>query len=244
MGSLMPKLQGWGASDPGLVRQNNEDTLFLDEELGLAMVADGMGGASSGEVASALAIETVAAYVRRPPLEWPPAQLLEEAIQEANRRVLERASSDPHCAGMGSTIVAALWRLPELFIANVGDSRAYLWRAGVLTQLSYDQTLVNELRLRFGLTEEEVSSFPHRNVLTMAVGTAADMTVCTHELRLEPGDRILLCSDGLSGPVPPAVLAETLAAEAPPEDLVGRLIAAAKERGAPDNVTAVLLRYL
>jgi protein phosphatase len=240
----MPTLEGWGASDRGLVRQNNEDSLFLDHDLCLALVADGMGGASSGEVASALAIETVAAYVRQPPLEWPPAQLLEEAIQEANRRVLERASSDLHCAGMGSTIVAALWRLPEMFIANVGDSRAYLWRAGVLTQLSYDQTLVNELRQRFGLTDEEVSNFPHRNVLTMAVGASGDMTVCMHELRLEPGDRILLCSDGLSGPVSPAGLSETLAAEAPLEELVGRLIAAAKEKGAPDNVTAVLLRYL
>jgi len=239
----MGTLEAWGASDPGLVRQNNEDSFRLDEELCLAVVADGMGGASCGEVASALTVETVVNYVRRPPVEWPAAQLLEEAIQEANRCVLERASGDQSCSGMGSTIVAALWRLPEVVIANVGDSRAYLWRAGALTQLSYDQTLVNELRLRFGLTEQEVSNFPHRNVLTMAVGTSADLAVRVHELQLEAGDQLLLCSDGLSGPVPDATLAELLAAEAPVEAVVGRLIEEAKTRGAPDNVTAVLLRY-
>ena len=239
----MPALEAWGTSDVGLVRQNNEDSFFLDEELGLAIVADGMGGASCGEVASSLTIETVAGYVRHPPIPWPPAQLLEEAIQEANRCVLERASSDQDCSGMGSTIVAALWRLPEVVIANVGDSRAYLWRAGLLTQLSYDQTLVNELRVRFGLSEEEVSNFPHRNVLTMAVGTSADLAVRVHELRLEPGDQILLCSDGLSGPVPHDTLAAALAGEPPVEALVRQLIEEAKARGAPDNVTAVLLRY-
>ena len=239
----MATLAAWGASDPGLVRPNNEDSFRLDEELCLALVADGMGGASCGEVASALTVETVVNYLRQPPVEWPPAQLLEEAIQEANRCVLERASGDESCSGMGSTIVAALWRLPEIVIANVGDSRAYLWRNGVLTQLSYDQTLVNELRLRFGLTEQEVSNFPHRNVLTMAVGTSASVAVHIHELRLEAGDQILLCSDGLSGPVPDATLAELLAVEAPLEAVVARLIEEAKARGAPDNVTAVLLRY-
>lgn len=238
----MPRLEAWGMSDPGLVRQNNEDNFLLEEELGLAIVADGMGGASCGEVASEVTVKTVADYLRHPPIAWPPAQLLEEAIQEANRCVLDRAGQDPECKGMGSTIVAALWKLPRLVIANVGDSRAYLWRAGVLTQLSYDQTLVNELRLRFGLTEQEVSNFPHRNVLTMAVGTSADLTVRVHELLIEAGDQILLCSDGLSGPVPEADIRAILDRQEPLEASVGLLIEAAKARGAPDNVTVVLLR--
>ncbi len=173
----MPTLEAFGMSDPGLVRQNNEDTWFLDLSMGLAIVADGMGGASCGEVASSLAVEVVVEYLRKPPVSWPPEQLLEEAIQEANRRVYERASAQEGCSGMGSTIVAALWELPRMVVANVGDSRAYLWREGELRQLSYDQTLVNELRLRFGLTAEEVSNFPHRNVLTMAVGTTSDLLV-------------------------------------------------------------------
>jgi protein phosphatase len=239
----MPAVEACGETDPGLVRQNNEDSLFLDQSLGLAIVADGMGGASCGEIASALTVEAVVRYVRQPPVNWPPAQLLEEAIQEANRCVLDRASSDASCAGMGSTIVAALWNLPEMVIANVGDSRAYLWRNQTLTQLSYDQTLVNELRLRFGLTEEEVSSFPHRNVLTMAVGSAADLRVRVHTLTLEARDQVLLCSDGLSGPVPSAEIASILATSAPAADQVRRLVEAAKTKGAPDNVTAILLRY-
>jgi len=239
----MPTLEACGATDPGVVRQNNEDTWLLDPALCLAIVADGMGGASCGEVASALAVEIVSNYVRKPPVPWPPAQLLEEAIQEANRCVLERANRDESCSGMGSTIVAALWELPRMTIANVGDSRAYLWRAGALSQLSYDQTLVNELRLRFGLTEEEVSNFPHRNVLTMAVGTTPDLLVRIHEETLTPGDQVLLCSDGLSGPMGDAEIGNVLSQPAPILELVGQLIEGAKAAGGPDNITAVLLRY-
>ena len=239
----MPTLEAWGATDPGVVRQNNEDTWLLDPALCLAIVADGMGGASCGEVASAVAVEIVGNYVRKPPVPWPPAQLLEEAIQEANRCVLERASRDESCSGMGSTIVVALWELPQMTIANVGDSRAYLWRAGALSQLSYDQTLVNEMRLRFGLTEEEVSNFPHRNVLTMAVGTTRDLLVSIHEQILMPADQVLLCSDGLSGPLTDAAIVSILSRPAPVRELVEQLLQGAKAAGGPDNITAVLLRY-
>ncbi len=144
---------------------------------------------------------------------------------------------------MGSTVVVASWNLPRIRIANVGDSRAYLWRNGELTQLSFDQTLVNELRLRFGLSEHEVSKFPHKNILTMAVGTTPDLDIRTHEQDLEPGDIVLLCSDGLSGPVSESTIAATLSREAPLADQVNELIAHAKAAGAPDNVTVVLLRY-
>jgi protein phosphatase len=144
---------------------------------------------------------------------------------------------------MGSTIVLAFWDLPRLLIANVGDSRAYLWRDGTLTQLSYDQTLVNELRLRFGLSEEEVRNFPHKNVLTMAVGTTPEVTIRIHEEELAPGDVILLCSDGLSGPVAEEAMAATLSRDAPLQYQVEQLITQAKAGGGPDNVTVVLLRY-
>jgi protein phosphatase len=239
----MPTLEAFGLSDPGLVRQNNEDTWFLDLSMGLAIVADGMGGASCGEVASSLAVEVVVEYLRKPPVSWPPEQLLEEAIQEANRRVYERASAQEGCSGMGSTIVAALWDPPRMVVANVGDSRAYLWREGELRQLSYDQTLVNELRLRFGLTAEEVSNFPHRNVLTMAVGTTSDLLVRVHEETLNPGDQVLLCSDGLSGPVTDAGIAEILSVSLPLAEQVQQLFQAAKAAGGPDNITGILLRY-
>jgi len=238
----MPTLEAWGTSDFGLVRQNNEDSWSLDPALHIAIVADGMGGASCGEIASAMSVETVLEYLRGTPM-LEPGAVIEAAIQEANRRVLERAKSEEGCAGMGSTIVVAFWQLPWLLIANVGDSRAYLWRDGTLTQLSYDQTLVNELRLRFGLSEEEVRNFPHKNVLTMAVGTTPELTVRTCEENLVPGDLVLLCSDGLTGPVTEAAIAATLSREAPLQVQVEQLITQAKAAGAPDNVTAVLLRY-
>jgi PPM family protein phosphatase len=239
----MPTLEAWGMTDPGLVRRNNEDSWFLDPSICLAVVADGMGGAECGEVASAIAVDTVAAYLRQPPVAWEGEQLVREAILEANRRVFEKAHADEACKGMGSTIVVARWSLPQVLIANVGDSRAYLLRQGAFRQVSYDQTLVNELRLRFGLTEEEVRNFPHKNVLTQAVGTTADVAIRMHEETLEPGDEILLCSDGLSGPVEDADLAATLGSKMPVRDQVEHLVKQAKNAGAPDNVTVVVLRY-
>ena len=239
----MPALETWGISDRGLIRQNNEDCWLIDPSLSIAIVADGMGGASCGEVASALAVETVVEYLRYPPLTMPREKLLEEAFRRANRRVLEYAHKEETCKGMGSTIVAALWSLPRVTIANVGDSRAYLWRTGLLTQLSYDQTLVNELRVKFGLTAEEMSNFPHKNVLTMAVGSAEDIMIQTRTETLAPGDQILLCSDGLSGPVPDELMAGILSRETPLRVEADELLEAAKAGGGPDNITAVLLRY-
>ncbi len=239
----MPTLEAWGASDPGLVRQNNEDSWSIAQDLRVAVLADGMGGASCGEVASSMTVETVLARLRNSLLSVMPEQAIEDAIREANRAVLERARHEESCAGMGSTVVVAFWELPRLVIANVGDSRAYLWRDGSVRQLSYDQTLVNELRMRFGLSEQEVSNFPHKNVLTMAVGTASELTIRTHEEQLAPGDIVLLCSDGLSGPVPESAIAGTLSRDTPLAELGSRLINRAKAAGGPDNVTVVLLRY-
>ncbi len=239
----MPTLDAWGASDPGLVRNNNEDNWCIDPALKIAVVADGMGGASCGEVASALTVEVVLAYLRQGQLQVTPQEAIETAIHEANRRVLEKAHSDEACNGMGSTVVVAFWDLPKLLIANVGDSRAYLWRNGKLSQLSYDQTLVNELKMRFGLSEQEVSNFPHKNVLTMAVGTNPELVIRTREEKLEPGDVVLLCSDGLSGPVAEHASAATLSRDTPLNGQVEQLINQAKAAGGPDNVTVVLLRY-
>ena len=241
-GHHTPTLEALGISDPGLVRQNNEDNWLIDPDLRVAMVADGMGGASSGEVAAAMAVETALECLRATPMEEP-GPAIEAAIREANRRVLERSRSDADCSGMGSTLVLAFWDLPRLIVANVGDSRAYLWRDGSLTQLSYDQTLVNELKMRFGLSEDEVRNFPHKNVLTMAVGTTPELVVRTHEEQLQPGDLVLLCSDGLTGPVAEEAIAATLSRDAPLQYQVEQLVTQAKAAGAPDNVTVVLLRY-
>ena len=239
----MPTLDAWGATDPGLVRQNNEDSWCIDPDLRIAIVADGMGGALCGEVASAMTVQVTMDRLRQSLKGAVPGQTIQAAITEANRAVFTKARGDAACSGMGSTVVLAFWDVPRLFIANVGDSRAYLWRAGTLTQLSYDQTLVNEMRIRFGLSEEEVRNFPHKNVLTQAVGTTPELTIRAREEQLQPGDVVLLCSDGLTGPVSEAAIAATLSIHTPLPKLGASLIEQAKANGAPDNVTVILLRY-
>jgi protein phosphatase len=144
---------------------------------------------------------------------------------------------------MGSTIVMVLWQLPEVVVANVGDSRAYLFRAGELSQLSYDQNFANELRTKLGFSEERVRTMPNRNVLTMAVGSFEHILIRTHLVRLQSGDRMLLCSDGLHGPVDHATLTRMLGQAGTVQEKVDRLIDRANQNGGPDNVTALLLEY-
>lgn len=239
----MATMAGVGMSDTGRVRTNNEDHWHIEPELRVAIVADGMGGAACGEVASALTVNTVLSFLRKPPEELPDEQLIREAVRKANGEVWHAAGQRPDCNGMGSTIVLVLWRGADLVVANVGDSRAYLWRSGALTQLSYDQNLANELRRNLGLSEDQISQYPHRNVLTMAIGTSEDVLICVNTVALEAGDEILLCSDGLYGPVGDTLIAEVMAARGAAMEKVQRLIADANARGGPDNVTAVLLKY-
>src|SRR5207253_10609571 len=136
-----------------------------------------------------------------------------EAIRAANRRVIETALKRTECNGMGSTVVMALWQLPDAVIANVGDSRAYLYRAEALRQLSYDQNFANELRTKLGFSEDRVRAMPNRNVLTMPVGAFDNVLIRTHTDRLQPGDRILLCHNRLYHPgehkTTPSSLGET-----------------------------------
>jgi len=166
-----------------------------------------------------------------------------EAIRAANREVIAAAKERTECDGMGSTIVLVIWTLPEIVITNVGDSRAYLLRQGVLRQLSYDQNVGNELRTNLGFDEERIRSMPNRNTLTMAVGSFDHVLIRTHEQLLEPGDRILLCSDGLYGPVGETHITEVLLQGGSLQTQVERLIDCANRNGGPDNVTAVLLEY-
>lgn len=240
----MPSFEAWGNTDPGNIRKNNEDAWLIDPALSLAVVADGMGGAACGEVASAITAETISEYLRENDEGKDPQTVIAEAIGLANRRVLDKAKVSTDCKGMGSTVVLALLRNPLVYISNVGDSRAYLLRDGVLTQLSYDQTLLNELCSTTPMTAEEIERFPHKHVLTMAVGTTERIKIQNYEGEVEVGDQILLCSDGLTGPVPDPDIKTILEESATVEQKVDKLIALAKERGGPDNVTAVLLHCL
>ncbi len=236
-------MAGCGLSDTGRVRTNNEDNWQIADDVSVAVVADGMGGAACGEVASAVTVETLLKFLRQPPEALPEEQLLKEAVRHANAEVWGLARTRTDCNGMGSTIVVALWKSPNLIVGNVGDSRAYLWREGGLTQLSYDQNLANELRTSLGLSEEQISQYPHRHVLTMAIGTAEDVLVCLNTIAVQTGDQVLLCSDGLYGPLGDSGIAEIMAGQSPPEEKLQRMIADANARGGPDNVTGVLLVF-
>jgi serine/threonine protein phosphatase PrpC len=242
----MSTIDMFGMSDTGLVRHNNEDRWLADPSLSVAVVADGMGGQACGEVAAQATLEAVRRYVTEPDLSLSLLQSAQEAVRAGNRRVRQMAREELACQGMGSTIIMAMWRMPQLVIANVGDSRAYLWRAGQLQQLSSDQTLQNELRQAGTFTEQQLKDFEYKNVLTMAIGAADDIRIQTAELLMQPGDEILLCSDGLwfiGDDVLSSLLADGLAADDTLESTVQHLIDTAKGKGGHDNITAVLLRY-
>jgi protein phosphatase len=239
----MPDLALYGTTHVGRVRKNNEDAYALAPELSLAIVADGMGGAACGEVASAITVNTIVEYVRNPAeTELPEDQLLKEAVRLANQKVFDTAQDRQDCNGMGSTVVLASWRGDKLWIANVGDSRGYILRKGELRQLSYDQNLANELRMNLGLTEEQISHYPHRNVLTMAIGTTREVLVRTQDETLEPDDLVLLCSDGLYGPTGEEGIRAIVNEDIDLETMATKLVDAALEGGGPDNITVVLIR--
>ncbi len=226
------------SSHTGKVRRTNEDS-FL-ELPPLFVVADGMGGARAGELASRLAVDT---FRELEPVEGETGEdRLRRTILESNRRVLERAKSDPSTAGMGSTVTAALVDGERVVLGHVGDSRAYLLRDGALQQLSHDHSLVAELERAGRLTHEEAAVHPQRSVITRALGAGPELEVDTSVVQVRDGDVILLCSDGLTGLVGDAAIAGLLDAPGPLADGVRRLVRAANDAGGDDNVTAVAFR--
>ena len=223
------------ATHVGLKRTNNEDSYGAFPELGLWLVADGMGGADAGEVASRIAVEQVrAACAEGAPVE--------AAIEEANRAVGEAIAGGQGRPGMGTTVVAAHCVGDQFIVAWVGDSRAYLWN-GALKRLSRDHSQVQELVDSGVLSEAEARVHPHRNVITQALGVQPDNPVRVDRVdgTLAGGQRLLLCSDGLTGEVDDAEIARILAADDDGAAVVDGLIQAALAAGGSDNVTVVLI---
>lgn len=237
-------LEACALSDKGCVRPNNEDYSRIDAQAGLYVLADGMGGAKAGEQASRLAVETVSESILHAPNR--DSQALLVAVEEANRRVLEAAANDPSLEGMGTTLVAALEVEGELLIASVGDSRAYLLDRGGFRAITEDQSWVNEVGRPLGLNEEALRTHPMRHVLTMAIGAGVALEInYYHDIRMQPGDMLLMCSDGLHGVVDEQQIQAILKDGAPSQSLEQKcreLIEAARGAGGPDNITAVLLR--
>jgi protein phosphatase len=235
-------LEAFGATDPGCVRANNEDAFVSDAALGLFVVADGMGGAAAGERASSITVATLREIVAEQAHEggMNPAKLT-TAVHEAHRRVRAAAQEDSRLEGMGTTLAAAVAAGPRLLLASVGDSRIYLFSHGALTQISQDQSWVNEVGRKLGLAAENLRAHPMRHVLTMAIGVSAQLKVNTYERTLAPGEVLLLCSDGLHSVVSDAEIAQSLAGGGSLERRARLLIDAARAHGAPDNVTVVLV---
>jgi PPM family protein phosphatase len=221
----------------GLRRGHNEDTLLVDERFGLWLVADGMGGLASGEVASALARDTVRAAIEA-------GESLAIAIEKAHAAILSKSESSDPDRRMGSTIVAIKISERRFQIAWVGDSRIYRFDKYVLKQISHDHSYVQELVDRNLITPDEARNSPHKNLVTQALGAVSvnELRVDCAEGELHDGTQILLCSDGLTGEVKDDDIADILADETRAQDAVDALIQAALNGGGSDNITVVLLR--
>jgi PPM family protein phosphatase len=238
------RLSSFAGTDVGLLRSGNEDSHLRGRTV--FAVADGLGGHQGGEVASAMAVEPLAPLDGRAFADArEAAEALAEAIREANLAILRRARSDPELWGMGTTVTAAAVAGDRVLqLAHVGDSRAYLLRQDApLRQLTTDHTVVQEAVARGLLTRQQAAVHPQRGVVTRAVGLDPQVPVDLPEpLELEPGDQVLLCTDGLTEVVDDDRIAAVLAAQADGDDACRELIAAANQGGGPDNVTVVLLR--
>jgi PPM family protein phosphatase len=226
----------WHGSDLGRQRQGNEDNYFVRAPL--FAVADGMGGAQAGEVASEMAVQSFDGGLPQ----GAPAEGLVHIIEDANRRIHERSRTEAQRAGMGTTVTAAYVGERDVTVAHVGDSRAYLLRDGDLIRLTRDHSLVGELVARGKLTEEQAESHPQRSVITRALGPEPDVEVDVQVYQARPGDTFLLCSDGLTSMVPESRVKPILDSGGPLEQVGRELIAAANEAGGRDNITVILFR--
>ena len=249
------ELSFWAATDVGRKREHNEDNFLVDKKLSLFVVADGMGGHASGEVASRLAVETIVSYFEETghdrPLTWPfkidhaqkrEVDRLVTSIKLANLKIHEEAQRNPACRGMGTTLVSTMFTEDALIVGHVGDSRVYRLREGLFDQLTEDHSLLNDYIKMKNLSPEEIAAFPHKNVIVRALGmkSTVQVDVIVEQPRL--GDLYVLCSDGLSGMVTDTEIAEVVANERDLNKVCDRLIAKANANGGLDNVTVVAIR--
>ena len=241
-------MQSWGLTDPGCVRKQNQDAYRieqLDRGTLLCVVCDGMGGAKSGNVASSLAVEVFSEEIRR---SWKPGmesdridQMLRSAVKLANFTVFDQAAQFEEFSGMGTTLVAALVREGKATLVNVGDSRAYGINRSGISQLTKDHSLVQMMVDRGDLTPEVAKSYPGKNLITRAIGTEPMVMCDVYHKEVNKGDYLLLCSDGLSNVMDDQEILFEVVHGVNKDRCCHRLLSIAKNRGAPDNVTSVLV---
>jgi protein phosphatase len=250
-----------GGTNVGRARSDNQDTFVIADLASgdvirpcvrtevsvsrpgiLVVVCDGMGGLPAGDVAARVASSTIKRELERHDqvVFEAPGRALESAVDRANRAILEVADAHPEDKGMGTTCTAAVFGPERVSVAQIGDSRAYLWREGRLQLITRDQTVAEQLVDEGLLAPGQVANFPYRHVLSQALGTQGDVHPVVSEVALEEGDRLLLCSDGLHGPVSEDVIADILRASGDPAAATQALVAAALAAGGPDNITAVV----
>jgi PPM family protein phosphatase len=245
--------RAFGQTDRGVCRKRNEDALGIAGDLSLFIIADGIGGRPAGEVASRMAVETIDRYIRKPlsgpdpvpgdndPNRSAMANRLVSAVHAANQAILLEAKNNPSRNGMGTTVAAAWCVNNRAYIAHVGDSRVYLLR-DTLRQVTEDHTLVAELLRQGVVTREEAEQSPRKNIITRALGLAAEIEVDLTEIELRVGDRLLLCTDGLTAMVPDAVIRAVLSAY--PAQVAGKnLVNLACQSGGHDNITVILVCF-
>lgn len=241
----MIKVSLAGKSDPGLQRSRNEDAFAIREDLGLCVLADGMGGAAAGEVASDIFIQTaVELFVLSTDLESNVPQLIQSAFQSAQTRILDHVKANPNHQGMGCTAELLAFYGNGYALGHVGDSRTYIWRRGQLKQLTRDHSLVQEELEKGTITPDQAKRHPMRNIILRAVGMKEALALDLVRGAVVPGDIFLLCSDGLSDMVDDEFIREVLGWEACLEEKVDKLIEGAKRAGGYDNITAVLAQVL
>jgi protein phosphatase len=254
---LKGKFRCVGMSDPGKVREHNEDTIGTDADIGLVVLADGMGGYKAGEVASGITVRTVMSLVKdaveREDLSIHDAEsglsrpgiLLRDAVHRANKLIYQTARTQANCEGMGTTVVAGLFFDDKLTVAHVGDSRLYRWRAGQLEQVTQDHSLLQELVARGFYTPEEAQRAAAKNYVTRALGVEPTVDVDIKVIPVAKDDLFLLCSDGLSDMVEDDDIQLTINTfGANLETLARQLVLLANDNGGRDNISVVLVRTL
>lgn len=244
----MAKMRFSGLSDRGKVRTSNEDAIGLFPEMNLFLVADGMGGHAGGEVASRMAIELIRESFRKDMQASavpPPPERLQKAIKLANQKIYETGKQNPSLSGMGTTVVCALLHGDTVYVAYVGDSRAYRITRDEITQMTYDHSLVYEYIKSGAMTPEEAERHPLKHVLSRALGTSPDVEADVLTVKPEGGDILLLCSDGLSNTVPDKSIFQQLRSkDGDLESACHSLIQEANNQGGIDNITVALLEYV
>ncbi|XVL95981.1 protein-serine/threonine phosphatase PrpC [Bacillus subtilis] len=235
-------------TDTGKIRQHNEDDAGIfkgKDEFVLAVVADGMGGDLAGDVASKMAVKAMgekwneAETIPTAPSDC--EKWLIEQILSVNSKIYDHAQAHEECQGMGTTIVCALFTGKTVSVAHIGDSRCYLLQDGDFVQVTEDHSLVNELVRTGEISREDAEHHPRKNVLTKALGTDQSVSIDTRSFDIEPGDKLLLCSDGLTNKVEGTELKDILQSDSAPQEKVNLLVDKANQNGGEDNITAVLL---